>query len=259
MKDLFIQRLISLCQEKHIKPQQLRNCVNVKSATITKWTKGELLPNISVLIELANYFSCSTDYLLGISDIRNIITQDDLRKNIPEEDKFIIDKYKSLTFHDKEIVDYILNIKHVITKPITKYESIFTDDVVYLPLVKQKASAGIGDPTHQSSNETNRIGFPLNEVPEGVTHAIIIDGYSMEPIFFDRQIVFINAGKDCNDGDFGIFQVTTLDKTDVYCKQLKYDEHGRRYLHSISERADDPEFIESDETILQCIGKIITK
>lgn len=63
---------------------------------------------------------------------------------------------------------------------------------------------------------------------------------------------------DCNDGDFGIFQVTTPDKTDVYCKQLKYDNQGRKYLHSVSERADDPEFIESDETILQCIGKIIT-
>lgn len=120
-------------------------------------------------------------------------------------------------------------------------------------------SAGIGNPTHQLSNEADKVAFPINEVPEGTTHAIIIDGYSMEPTFFNGQMVFINVEKECNDGDFGIFQVTTPEKTDIYCKQLKYNEHGRRYLHSVSERADDPEFIESEETILQCISKIITK
>jgi len=90
----------------------------------------------------------------------------------------------------------------------------------------------------------------------GATHAIIIDGYSMEPTFFDGQIVFINAEKECNDGDYGIFQVI---QADIYCKQLKYDEYGRRFLHSVSDRASDPEFVENEETILECIGKIITQ
>jgi len=143
-------------------------------------------------------------------------------------------------------------------KQIIRYESIVTDEVIYLPLVKQKASAGIGDPTNQLSNELDKVCFPLSKVPEGVTHAIIIDGYSMEPIFFDGQIVFINAEKDCNDGDYGIFQVITDEKTDVYCKQLKYNEYGKKYLHSISERADDPEFTEQEGVILTCIGKIVS-
>ena len=122
---------------------------------------------------------------------------------------------------------------------------------------EQKASAGIGDPTHQWSNESDRVCFPKNVVPEGATHAIIVDGFSMEPTFFNGQIVFINAEKECNDGDFGIFQVITPEKTDIYCKQFKYDEYGRRYLHSVSNRADDPEFTEDENTILECIGKII--
>lgn len=79
-------------------------------------------------------------------------------------------------------------------------------------------SAGIGNPTHQLSNEADKVTFPINEVPEGTTHAIIIDGYSMEPTFFNGQMVFINVEKECNDGDFGIFQVTTPEKTDIYCK-----------------------------------------
>lgn len=179
-------------------------------------------------------------------------------EEIKQDEQKILSAYKNLTDSDRRVVDFIFKTsKRDKIKPIIKYESIVTDDIKALPLVEQKASAGIGDPTHQWSNESDRVCFPKNVVPEGVTHAIIVDGFSMEPTFFNGQIVFINAEKECNDGDFGIFQVITPEKTDIYCKQLKYDEFGRRYLHSTSTRADDPEFTESEDTILECIGKII--
>lgn len=148
-------------------------------------------------------------------------------------------------------IDYLIGLTDV------KKRGMETSTIYRFPVFYQSAAAGIGDPTHQWSNESDKICFPKKVVPKGITHAIIVDGFSMEPTFFNGQIVFINAEKECSDGDFGIFQVITPEKTDVYCKQLKYDEHGRRYLHSVSERADDPEFIESEETILECIGKII--
>lgn len=132
--------------------------------------------------------------------------------------------YHNLTDSDRRVVDFIFKTsKRKKINPTIKYENIVTDDIKALPLVEQKASAGIGDSTHQWSNESDKVCFPKNVVPVGVTHEIIIDGYSMESTFFDGQIVFINAEKDCNDGDFGIFQVTTPDKTDVYCKQLRCD------------------------------------
>lgn len=116
----------------------------------------------------------------------------------------------------------------------------------------------------QSKSEEVSVNNPY-EIEKGATtlsyydteDSISVDGFSMEPTFFNGQIVFINAEKECNDGDFGIFQVITPEKTDIYCKQFKYDEYGRRYLHSVSNRADDPEFTEDENTILECIGKII--
>lgn len=248
----FGERLKVVRKEIKYSQEKLGKLIGYGDSTITGYENGTNKPNLDIFIKLCKIFDRDPNYFL-----QDYITG--IAPQLNPEDQYIIDRYKSLTLHDKEIVDHIFNMKPEIIKPIIRYESIVADDVIYFPLVRQKASAGIGDTTHQSSNETNRIGFPLSEVPEGVTHAIVIDGFSMEPMFFDGQIVFINAGKDCNDGDFGIFQVTTPDKTDVYCKQLKYDNQGRKYLHSVSERADDPEFIESDETILQCIGKIITK
>jgi transcriptional regulator with XRE-family HTH domain len=242
-----------LRKQGDLKQEDIAHKIGVQKNTISNYENNVSKPHYEQLVKLCNLFKVDPNYLMQ-DDVTTIKTP-----QLNPVDQYIIDHYKSLTPHDKEIVDHIFNMKHEVIDPIIKYESIVTDDVVYFPLVEQKASAGIGDPTHQWSNDTDKVAFPLNEVPEGITHAIIIDGYSMEPTFFNGQIVFINAEKDCNDGDFGIFQVITPEKTDIYCKQLKYDDYGRRYLHSVSNRADDPEFIENEETILQCIGKIISK
>ena len=250
----FGEKLAKYLKDNKMDQKELAKLLGVKEQTVSTYITGKNNPTYARFMQIcsqlkidANYFMDSYGESIGI------------KAKLKTEDKYIIDHYKSLTPHDKEIVDHIFNMESEIIKPIIRYESIVADDVIFFPLVKQKASAGIGDPTHQWSNESDKVCFPKNVVPEGVTHAIIVDGYSMEPTFFNGQIVFINAEKECNDGDFGIFQVMTPDKTDVYCKQLKYDNQGRKYLHSISERADDPEFTENDETFLHCIGKIITK
>lgn len=246
----FGERLKAARKANNYTQEKLAELIGYGNTTINGYENGTNKPNLDVFIKLCKIFNREPNYFL----------QDYISKIVPmlnPEDQNILEKYKSLTPHDKEIVDYIFSMKKDIIKPIIKYESIVADNVIAFPLVEQKASAGIGDPTHQWSNESDKVCFPKNIVPEGVTHAIIIDGFSMEPTFFNGQIVFINAEKGCNDGDFGIFQVIQPDKTDIYCKQLKYDEYGRRYLHSISDRSDDPEFVESEETTLMCIGKII--
>lgn len=249
MKDIG-SRLREMRIENGLTQDELAEQLKCGAKAISRYESDE---NLSKVYDFIRVCEC-------LGDVSYIITGKKCSngKEITQEEKKILSAYKNLTDSDRRVVDFIFKTsKREKIKPIIKYESIVTDDIKALPLVEQKASAGIGDPTHQWSNESNKVCFPKKVVPEGVTHAIIVDGFSMEPTFFNGQIVFINAEKECNDGDFGIFQVITPEKTDIYCKQLKYDEFGRRYLHSVSNRADDPEFTEDEETILECIGKII--
>ncbi len=245
------ERLYEVRKQKGLTQQQFADELGCSRQTISCYEKNENLDKVYDFLQVCERLGEDTNYIITGKKYNN-------GKEITPEEKKILSAYKNLTDLDRRVVDFIFKTsKREKIKPIIKYESIVTDDIKALPLVEQKASAGIGDPTHQWSNESDKVCFPKNVVPEGVTHAIIVDGFSMEPTFFNGQIVFINAEKECNDGDFGIFQVITPEKTDIYCKQLKYDDNGRRYLHSVSTRADDPEFTESEDTILECIGKII--
>lgn len=249
MKDIG-SRLREMRIKNGLTQDELAEKLHCGAKAISRYESDE---NLSKVYDFIRVCEC-------LGEVNYIITgkKSNDGKEITPEEKKILSAYKNLTDSDRRVVDFIFKTsKQQKIKPIIKYESIVTDDIKALPLVEQKASAGIGDPTHRWSNESNKVCFPKKVVPEGVTHAIIVDGFSMEPTFFNGQIVFINAEKECNDSDFGIFQVITPEKTDIYCKQLKYDKFGRRYLHSVSNRADDPEFTEDENTILECIGKII--
>lgn len=249
----FGEILYKLRKNRDLKQIDVAKQIGVQKNTISNYENDISKPNYDKLVQLCNLFQVNPNDLME-EDLKFVD-----KKEIPLDIQQLKDKYDHLTPNNKSIVDYIFGMEEEEVEPIIRYESIVTDDVIYFPLVEQEASAGIGDEAHQYSDEEDMICFPKNRIPKGATHAIIIDGHSMEPRFFDKQIVFISAGQDCNDGEYGIYQVIQPDKTKVYCKQLQYDEYGRRYLHSVSSQADDPEITEEEGTILNCIGKIIMK
>lgn len=46
----------------------------VTKQTVCNWENGNLMPSIDMLIKIADFFSVSTDYLLGLDDRRYIET-----------------------------------------------------------------------------------------------------------------------------------------------------------------------------------------
>ena len=147
-------------------------------------------------------------------------------------------------------VDYLLGRTQI------RKSEISVSRVLYLPVFEQKASAGLGKEGDIDDSIDYRC-FDSSKVPLRATHGIIIEGHSMEPRYTDGQIVFINVNQQCLSSDCGIFTVTLQDETKVYCKQLKLDENGREYLHSINKSVGDPEFRQDEFIQYHCIGKIV--
>ena len=61
-------RLKELREEKRLLSKEFAKIMNVEPATISNWENGNRFPKDDVLIKIADYFDCSTDYLLGRTD-----------------------------------------------------------------------------------------------------------------------------------------------------------------------------------------------
>lgn len=61
---MFWDHFYTLCKEKNLTPNAVCRAIGLSSATATHWKNG-IVPKGDILIKLADYLGCSTDYLLG--------------------------------------------------------------------------------------------------------------------------------------------------------------------------------------------------
>lgn len=65
------KRIQILCEENNTTPTAMAKRLNLSSSMVTRWKNGTE-PTPRILIMLAKHFGVSTDYLLGVSDIKRI-------------------------------------------------------------------------------------------------------------------------------------------------------------------------------------------
>lgn len=53
----------------------IANKLNVTQQTVAKWEAGKAMPSVEMICTIANYFNISTDYLLGLTEYKNIDDQ----------------------------------------------------------------------------------------------------------------------------------------------------------------------------------------
>ena len=68
---VFNLRLKKLRSENNLTQEELANKLNVGRTTISSYEKGSIKPSHDVLLELCKIFDCTTDYLLGETDVKN--------------------------------------------------------------------------------------------------------------------------------------------------------------------------------------------
>ena len=60
-----MNKLKQLRIEKNIKQQDLAKALNVTKQSVSNWENNKRLPDINTLIQLADFYNCSLDYLVG--------------------------------------------------------------------------------------------------------------------------------------------------------------------------------------------------
>lgn len=65
---MFGNRIKTLRLSYNLSQVQLAEQLSVSKQTVSNWENGYIQPSIDILIRIANFFSVSTDYLLGLDD-----------------------------------------------------------------------------------------------------------------------------------------------------------------------------------------------
>ena len=92
---IFGQRFKILRKKYELTQNELAQEFNTTFSTISMWENGRNYPEVTKLIEIAEYFQVSTDYLLGLeakSKNKAIKTKTD--KTISEDEQELLDLYR---------------------------------------------------------------------------------------------------------------------------------------------------------------------
>ena len=70
--ECFSERLKLLKSERNLSNSQLSMDSGLSKTTVDNWDKGTIIPNAYSLAVLCVFFDVSADWLLGLSDVREI-------------------------------------------------------------------------------------------------------------------------------------------------------------------------------------------
>lgn len=131
-------------------------------------------------------------------------------------------------------VDYLLGLTDVEKRVTSK------SNIVPIPILEQKAAAGLGIQTNDYSEFIKEYRFfDKTQIPSETQFGIIIEGDSMETTFKNGEVIFVKKLDDCDHNDYGIFCITEDEITTVVFKKKILLEDGSYCLRSINPEYKD--------------------
>lgn len=82
---MFPNILKQLRKSRKLNQATLAEALGMSQATITSWENGKRIPDIEMLVKLADYFGVTTDYLLGRTPMEIEVIHDDPPPLPPEQ------------------------------------------------------------------------------------------------------------------------------------------------------------------------------
>lgn len=109
---IFLKRIAQLRKEKGLNQTGLALKLNITQYMVSAYENGRNQPSVDVLIQLADFFNVSVDYLLERSDVRTTITRNDERL-FSKDEMALLNNYNALNEKQKEIALIVTNcLKH---------------------------------------------------------------------------------------------------------------------------------------------------
>lgn len=231
----FGERLTELRKEHGYSTRnEFADKLGIPSTTLRNYETDVREPGHTFLKQISEFFNVSVDYLLCLTDDKEVLKTFRLR----ESEQVMVEKYRDLDDHGKELVDLVLDKEHE----------------RYIASIKEKPAA-LRIYTYMQKIAAAGNGFYFDDIPtetieapymEGADFIIGVSGDSMEPTYSDGDLVYVEKRQIIHPGEIGIFII----HNECYIKEATDEglkSHNPKY-----------KIIPGDESI-QCIGKVLGK
>ena len=95
-----MERLKSLRNKKRLTQEGLAIVMHTSQSAISYYESGERFPDADLLSRCADYFHCSTDYLLERTDVKTPVDELVLQ-NLNAEEAELVKDFRNLSFEKK--------------------------------------------------------------------------------------------------------------------------------------------------------------
>ena len=243
----FGERLTQLRKENgYATRNEFADKLGIPSTTLRNYETNAREPGHTFLKQISEFFNVSVDYLLCLTDEKEVLNTFRLRLSEQE----IIKNYRSLDSFGQETVNMILDrelkrIEMTDSPATNKSDGKVVYPTRFMAYYQKLASAGTGEYIFDDI-PIDTIEVPLDEISEKADFVIGVNGKSMEPTFYDGDKVFVERCQIIETGKIGVFMVNN---------ECVIKEAGETGLISHNKNYKT---IPGNESI-QCIGKVLGK
>lgn len=246
MNDYLISKLKEGRLNKGLKQSDVTNLTGIKNTTLSNYENGITEPDIDTFLQLCELYGLDYAAILGEAYGLSVVGSDfDIKPSEIEHVK----KYRALDDTGRNHVNNILDwetdrIRQLQQKDpcVANFES-YTAPKRLISYYYKNASAGTGQIIFDNPPSED---IEIPDIPKYrcVSYAIGVNGNSMEPVYHDGDILLVEATREIQIGQIGIFQLNG----ECFVKKL-----GKEELISLNEDYDNIPLNEST-TIL---GRVI--
>ena len=191
-----------------------RRGVRVQTAAVSKWEKGDSVPNAYQLAALCDALEAP---LLDAQDRLN------------DEGRKMLAGYRG----------------YLESQPKYRRRTVYTGAVVEMNVSALPASAGFGEAL--DNNQFERKPFPAASVPAGASFAVRVYGDSMEPVLHNGQYAWVEECSRLNPGEVGLFVADGEGYIKVYGEQEPEGDEAENFTDSEGVRHLQPVLISCNE------------
>lgn len=231
----FKQRLSDLLVQNNHSQAELARFVGVKNNTVNDWINKGTSPKIENLYRITEFFDISFD---------NLFTNTETSSNSLSEDEVeLLKYYNQLPVNEK---NRLIGRAEAIAE---MYAEVISEPVPTMIVIKHSVysvSAGTGDML--DTDEWDTIDVPDSPEARKADFCLTIHGNSMEPVYYNGDIVLVKEQQSVEKGQIGIFIIEG-------CGYIK--KFGGDRLISLNEEYDDILLSDYDPEDIRCSGLVI--